>query len=234
MKLNKSYLYGFGLSGMLLMTSCEAVQNSNNQQRGTAIGAASGAVLGGVLGNNIGRGQNAPIGAVLGAIVGGVAGNVIGNRMDKQARDIQTTLPGAKVERVNEGIKVTMSENMVNFAFDSSDLTADGRQNLDKLAQVLANNPDTNINVYGYTDSKGTDSYNLSLSERRAASVKGYLVSRGVSSSRIFTQGMGESSPIASNDTDAGRAQNRRVEFAITANAQMINQAQQQASSGQY
>lgn len=231
MKFNKAYLYGFGLSGMLLMTSCEAVQNSNNQQRGTAVGAAGGAVLGGVLGNNIGRGHNGAIGAVLGAIVGGVAGNVIGNKMDKQARDIQSTLPGAKVERVNEGIKVTMSENMVNFAFDSSNLQSEAQNNLDKLAQVLANNPDTNINVYGYTDSTGADAYNLRLSDRRAAAVKSYLVSRGISSSRIFTEGMGESNPVASNDTDAGRAQNRRVEFAITANSQMINQAQQQASS---
>ncbi len=212
-------------ASMLTMTSCEAVKNSNNQQKGTVIGTAAGAILGGVLGNNLGKGKNAPLGAVLGGVVGGVAGNVIGNKMDKQAKAIKETLPGAEVERVGEGIKVTMKENMVNFGFDSSDLTAGAKANLDKLAQVLVDNVDTNINIYGYTDSKGTDSYNLSLSDRRAAAVKSYLASKGVSSMRMNTMGMGEASPIASNSTDAGRAENRRVEFAITANEDMINDA---------
>ncbi|QOW10184.1 OmpA family protein [Kaistella flava (ex Peng et al. 2021)] len=223
---NKTNIAALFISAsMLTMTSCEAVKNSNNQQKGTVIGAAAGAVLGGVLGNNLGRGRNAPLGAVLGGVVGGVAGNVIGNKMDKQAKEIKETLPGAEVERVGEGIKVTMKENMVNFAFNSSDLTSDAKVNLNKLATVLANNPDTNINIYGYTDSKGTDSYNLSLSDRRAAAVKSYLASKGVSSSRMNTMGMGEADPVATNDTDAGRAQNRRVEFAITANENMINAA---------
>ena len=212
-------------ASMLTMTSCEAVKNSNNQQKGTVIGSAAGAILGGVLGNNLGKGKNAPLGAVLGGVVGGVAGNVIGNKMDKQAKAIKETLPGAEVERVGEGIKVTMKENMVNFGFDSSDLTSSAKANLDKLAQVLVDNLDTNINIYGYTDSKGTDSYNLSLSDRRAAAVKSYLASKGVSSMRMNTMGMGEASPIASNNTDAGRAENRRVEFAITANENMINDA---------
>lgn len=212
-------------ASMLTMTSCEAVKNSNNQQKGTAIGTAAGAILGGVLGNNLGKGKNAPLGAVLGGVVGGVAGNVIGNKMDKQAKAIKETLPGAEVERVGEGIKVTMKENMVNFGFDSSDLTASAKANLDKLAEVLVDNLDTNINIYGYTDSKGTEAYNLSLSDRRAAAVKSYLASKGVSAMRMNTMGMGEASPIASNSTDAGRAENRRVEFAITANEDMINDA---------
>ena len=207
------------------MTSCEAVKNSNNQQKGTVIGTAAGAIIGGVLGNNLGKGKNAPLGAVLGGVVGGVAGNVIGGKMDKQAKEIKETLPGAEVERVGEGIRVTMKENMVNFGFDSSNLTETAKANLDKLAQVLTNNPDTNINIYGHTDSKGADSYNLSLSERRAGAVKSYLMAKGVSSSRMLAMGMGENEPIASNDTDAGRAQNRRVEFAITANEDMINEA---------
>ncbi len=224
---NKTNIAALFISTSLVMTSCEAVKNSNNQQRGTVIGTAAGAVIGGVLGNNIGKGGNAPIGAVLGGVVGGVAGNVIGRKMDKQAKEIKETLPGAEVERVGEGIKVTLKENMVNFAFDKSDLQPLAKANLDKLAEILINNPDTNINIYGYTDSKGTDEYNLSLSDRRAASVKAYLVSKGIASSRMNTMGMGEASPIASNDTEAGRAQNRRVEFAITANEKMINEAQQ-------
>ena len=224
---NKTNIAALFISTSLVMTSCEAVKNSNNQQRGTVIGTAAGAVIGGVLGNNIGKGGNAPIGAVLGGVVGGVAGNVIGRNMDKQAKEIKETLPGAEVERVGEGIKVTLKENMVNFAFDKSDLQPLAKANLDKLAEILINNPDTNINIYGYTDSKGTDEYNLSLSDRRAASVKAYLVSKGIASSRMNTMGMGEASPIASNDTEAGRAQNRRVEFAITANEKMINDAQE-------
>jgi len=222
---NKTNIAALFISSSLVLTSCEAVQNANNQQKGTVIGTAAGAVIGGVLGNNIGKGKNAPAGAVLGGIVGGVAGNVIGRNMDKQAKEIKETLPGAEVERVGEGIKVTMKENMVNFGFDSSNLTSVAMANLDKLAEVLKNNPDTNINIYGHTDSKGTDQYNLSLSDRRAAAVKTYLVSKGIAASRMLTMGVGEKEPIATNDTDAGRAQNRRVEFAITANEDMINDA---------
>src|SRR5690606_19048183 len=223
--INKTNIAALFLSAGLLLTSCEAVQNANNQQKGTAIGMASGADIGGVLGNNLGKCKNAPAGAVLGGIVGGVAGNVIGRNMDKQAKEINETLPGAEVERVGEGIRVTMKENMVNFGFDSSELTSAVKTNLDKLAQVLKNNMDTNINIYGHTDSKGTDAYNLSLSERRAAAVRSYLISQGVASSRMLTMGVGEKEPVASNDTDAGRAENRRVEFAITANEDMINEA---------
>ena len=222
---NTTIIAAFFITSTMMLTSCESVKNANNQQKGTVIGTAAGAVIGGVLGNNLGKGKNAPAGAVLGGIVGGVAGNVIGRNMDKQAKEIKETLPGAEVERVGEGIKVTMKENMVNFGFDSSDLTSAAKANLDKLAQVLKNNMDTNINIYGHTDSKGTDAYNLSLSERRAAAVKNYLVSQGVSAGRMFTMGVGEKEPVASNDTDAGRAENRRVEFAITANQEMINDA---------
>ena len=223
---NKTNIAALFISSSLVLTSCEAVQNANNQQKGTVIGTAAGAVIGGVLGNNIGKGKNAPVDAVLGGIVGGVAGNVIGRNMDKQSKEIKETLPGAEVERVGEGIKVTMKENMVNFGFDSSNLTSAAMANLDKLAEVLKNNPDTNINIYGHTDSKGTDEYNLSLSDRRAAAVKSYLASKGIASSRMIPMGVGEKEPIATNDTDAGRAQNRRVEFAITANEEMIKDAQ--------
>lgn len=215
------------MASALLFTGCEAIQNSNHQQRGTAVGTAAGALLGGILGNNVGKGGNAPVGAVLGGIIGGVAGNIIGNKMDKQAREIKQTLPGAEVERVNEGIKVTLPENMVNFAFDSSELTEASKNNLDKLAQTLVSNTDTNINIYGYTDSKGSETYNQALSDKRANSVKKYLVSKGVADARMYVMGMGEQNPVATNDTPEGRAINRRVEFAITANEKMIQDAQQ-------
>lgn len=225
MKISKTYIAGFFLSSALLLTSCEAVQNSNHQQRGTAVGVASGAVIGGILGNNVGKGKNAALGAVLGGVIGGVAGNVIGNKMDKQAKEIKDTLPGAEVERVGDGIKITLNESIVTFAFNSSDLTSLAKTNLDKLTTILKNNPDTNINIYGHTDSVGSDDYNQKLSERRANSVKSYLNAKGIATARLFALGEGESNPVATNDTDAGRAQNRRVEFAITANEKMINDA---------
>ncbi|MCT4172717.1 OmpA family protein [Elizabethkingia anophelis] len=225
--LNKSSVAALFLSGSLLLTSCEAVQNANNTQKGAAIGTAGGAVLGGILGNNIGRGGNGAIGAVLGGILGGVAGGVIGNKMDKQAREINQALPGAEVERVGEGIKVILNENTINFNFDSATLTPTAKANLDKLIPVFKNNPDTNINVYGHTDAKGTDSYNIGLSERRANSVISYFVANGLSRGRFVAKGMGKAEPIATNDTEVGRAQNRRVEFAITANEKMIQDAKE-------
>ena len=231
MKINKLNIAAYFIAGSLLLTSCESVQNANNTQKGAAIGTAAGAVIGGILGNNIGKGGNAPLGAVLGGVVGGVAGGVIGDKMDKQAKEIKETLPGAEVERVGEGIKVTLNENTVNFDFNSANLTTLAKTNLDKLVTVLKNNPDTNINIYGHTDSIGSDAVNLRISAQRAAAVKNYFVANGISASRMFTEGLGKSSPIASNDTDAGRAQNRRVEFAITANEKMIQDAAQSAGN---
>ena len=224
---NTTNIAALFMSSALMLTSCESIQNANNTQKGAAIGTASGAVIGGFLGNNIGKGKNAALGAVLGGIVGGVAGGVIGNKMDKQAKDIKEALPGAQVERVNEGIKITLSENTVNFDFNSAALTTVSKSNLDKLAGVMVQYPDTNINVYGHTDSKGTDEYNLTLSQKRANSVIDYLVSKGIARTRLNAMGMGEKDPIATNETEAGRAQNRRVEFAITANEEMIKDAQQ-------
>jgi len=221
------------LSGLLLVstvfTSCEAVKNTNKTQRGAAIGAVGGAVIGGILGNNIGKGGNGAFGAVLGGVIGGVAGGVIGNKMDKQAREIETALPGAQVERVGEGIKLVLGENAVRFDTNKSTLTAAAKANLDKLVPVFNQYPDTNIQIYGYTDSTGTPEYNLTLSEQRAASVKSYLAGKGLASSRFVTTGLGIADPIATNDTPEGRSQNRRVEFAITANEKMIEDAKKEA-----
>lgn len=212
-----------------ILTSCEAVKNTNNTQRGAAIGAVGGAVIGGILGNNLGKGGNGAMGAVLGGVIGGVAGGVIGNKMDKQAREIETALPSAQVERVGEGIKLVLGENSVRFDTNKSTLTPTAKANLDKLVSVFNQYPDTNIQIYGYTDSTGTPEYNLTLSEQRAASVKSYLVGKEISSSRFTTTGLGIADPIATNDTPEGRSQNRRVEFAITANEKMVQDAQKEA-----
>ncbi len=214
-----------------VLTSCEAAKNSNKTQRGAVIGAVGGAVLGGVLGNNIGKGGNGALGAVIGGVVGGVAGGVIGNKMDKQARKISETLPGAKVERVGEGIKLTLGENAIRFDTNKSSLTSTAKTNLDKLVSVFNEYPDTNIQIYGYTDSSGADDYNLKLSRERAASVRNYLTLKGLANSRFITPGFGEADPIASNETADGKSQNRRVEFAIIANEKMVQDAKKEAGN---
>jgi len=230
MKKINTYLLLGALIGGTAFTSCDAVKNANNTQKGAAAGATAGAILGGVLGNNLGSKNNSALGAVLGGVVGGTVGGVIGKKMDKQAQDIQTTLPGAEVERVGEGIKVTLGESTVNFAFDKADLTDKAKANLDKLAKVFIDNPDTRLMIYGYTDNVGKEEYNLKLSRSRANSVKAYLVSKGIGTKRISTEGMGMADPIATNSTDAGRAKNRRVEFSIVANEDMIMNAQKEVN----
>jgi outer membrane protein OmpA-like peptidoglycan-associated protein len=229
MKKISTILLGSLLLLSTVFTSCEAVKNTNKTQRGAAIGAVGGAILGGVLGNNIGKGGNGALGAVLGGVIGGVAGGVIGNKMDKQAREIETALPGAQVERVGEGIRLVLGENAVRFDTNKSTLTAAAKANLDKLVPVFNQYPDTNIQIYGYTDSTGTAEYNLKLSDQRAASVRSYLAGKGLSSARFTTTGLGIADPIATNDTPEGRSQNRRVEFAITANEKMVQDAQKEA-----
>lgn len=214
-----------------IFTSCQAVKNTNKTQRGAGIGAVAGAVLGGVLGNNLGKGGKGAMGAVLGGVIGGVAGGVIGNKMDKQAREIDAALPGAEVVRVGEGIKLVLNENAVRFDTNKSSLTTSAKANLDKLVPVFAEYPDTDITIYGYTDSTGPADYNLKLSGERAESVRNYLTSKGVSSSRFQVTGLGIADPIASNETVDGRSQNRRVEFAITANDKMIKDAESEVKN---
>lgn len=212
-----------------ILTGCEAAKNTNKTQRGAGIGAAAGAIIGGVLGNNIGKGGNTALGAVIGGVVGGVAGGVIGNKMDKQAREIDQAIPGADVERVGEGIKLVLNENAVRFDTSKSTLTATAKGNLDKLVTVFNQYPDTDIVIFGYTDSTGKVEFNQTLSEQRAASVRAYLTSKGIAANRFTTKGMGIADPIATNDTPDGRSQNRRVEFAITANQKMIQDAEKEA-----
>lgn len=214
-----------------LFTSCESLKNTNKTQRGVAIGAASGAVIGAILGNNVGKGGKGAMGAVLGGVVGGVAGGVIGNKMDKQARQIDEVLPGAEVKRVGEGIQLVLNENAVRFDTNKSTLTAEAKANLDKLVPVFQEYPDTDITIFGYTDITGPADYNLKLSGERAASVRNYLINKGLSSSRFNVIGLGIADPIATNETAEGRSQNRRVEFAITANDKMREEAKIEAGN---
>ncbi|WP_321370627.1 OmpA family protein [uncultured Draconibacterium sp.] len=216
---------GLFIAGMFL-NSCSSLQNANSTQKGAGIGVAAGAALGALIGGK----NNRAAGALVGAAVGGGAGAIIGNQMDKQAEEIETTMPGAEVVRSEEGIQLILDENAdVRFEFDSSDLTSASQTNLGKLVEIFNKYPDTDILVIGHTDSDGAESYNQTLSEKRAASVQSFLTSNGILASRLSSTGMGELQPRVSNDTKEGKAQNRRVEFTITANEDMVNAAKEQA-----
>ncbi|MEP7256063.1 MAG: OmpA family protein [Ferruginibacter sp.] len=221
---------------MLMVSGCSTVKKTNKTQRGVAIGTVGGAVIGGVIGNNVGKG-NTVLGAIIGGVVGGVAGGIIGNKMDRQAEKIKNEIPGAEVQRVGEGIIVTFNEKNpdgskmgVYFDFDKSEITSNSRLALDKLVKIFNEYGETNILVEGHTDDKGTDSYNLALSEKRAMAVGSYLKSDGIGSSRLTIKWYGETQPKVENTSDAGRAENRRVEFAITANDKMKEEAKKEAA----
>ncbi|WGF91992.1 OmpA family protein [Aequorivita marisscotiae] len=213
------------------LTSCEATRNANNKQKGAVIGAAGGAVLGAILGNNVGKGGNGEIGAVIGGVVGGTAGVLIGAKMDKQAQQIEQEIPGAQVERVDDGIVVTFDENSgVYFDTAKYNINANSQATLDKLANVLKEYKDTNVLVVGHTDSVGADEMNMTLSKNRAQSVTNYFVqTKGLSASRFTTNWYGETAPVADNSTAVGRAKNRRVNLAIVPNEKMKQEAQQEA-----
>src|SRR5690606_29578059 len=153
MKNVKISLIALAAVAATVFTGCESVKNTSNEQRGVAIGATAGAVLGGILGNNLGKGGNTAVGAIIGGAVGGVAGGVIGNKMDKQAQKIEEALPGADVVRQGEGIQLVLGENSVNFDTSKATLTAKAKTNLDKLIPVFTEYSETDIQIFGYTDS---------------------------------------------------------------------------------
>lgn len=219
----------YGLVGISIMaTSCDTTRRASNQNKGVVIGAATGAVIGGVIGNNVGNKNNTAIGAIIGAAVGGAAGGIIGNKMDRQAEKIKTEIPGAKVERVGEGINVTFDENNpdgskagVYFATGKYNITANSQLAIDKLVKIFTEYPETNILVEGHTDNVGTDNSNMKLSERRATAVGNELKRDGLAATRLTIKWYGEMQPKMDNATVEGRAANRRVEFSITANEKM-------------
>lgn len=206
----------------IILGGCKSM---NKTTKGAIIGTAGGGAVGAVIGKVAG---NTALGAVIGAAVGGATGAVIGHKMDKQAKEIQSQVPGAKVDRVGEGIVVEFNEKIL-FATNQYTLNSAASSNLDKLATVLKSYPDTDIEIQGHTDSQGSDDYNMTLSEKRASTVATYLKGKGVASSRVKTKGFGETAPVATNDTEAGRAQNRRVNFLITANEKMKEDAKKEA-----
>lgn len=215
----------------LIFGSCDAVKNANNTQKGTAIGATSGAVIGGVIGNNVGDGNNTVLGAIIGGVVGGAAGAYIGNRMDKQAQEIENTIPGAEVTRVGEGINVTFDETSgVYFATESYTLNSKSTTTLNKLAAIFKEYPKSHILVEGHTDNTGSDSYNMTLSKNRAQAVTDFFENHGISAGRFTTKWYGETQPKYDNSTAEGRSNNRRVELAIIASEALKQEATQQAN----
>lgn len=212
-----SFLTAMVLLAAVLLTQILTGCQANNTTKGGAIGAGAGGVIGGVIGS---RSDNTAVGAIIGAAVGGATGALIGRQMDKQAEELKKDLEGAKVERVGEGILITFESGLL-FKTNSAELEPATKSNLTDLAGTLNKYDDTNVLIEGHTDNTGEDSYNQRLSERRAAAVESYLASQGVDASRLTTAGYGEKQPVATNDTDAGRSSNRRVEVAIYANEKM-------------
>ncbi|EOR93750.1 OmpA family protein [Arcticibacter svalbardensis MN12-7] len=209
-------------SASFLISGCSQLTQT---QKGTAIGAGAGGTLGAIIGKKAG---NTAVGAIIGGAIGGTAGAFIGRKMDRQAAEIEQKVPGAEVIKTGEGLIVKFNDGIL-FDFNKSDLKSAGVTNVASLASTMQNNPETNIMVIGHTDNVGSDSYNNSLSERRAQSVKSLAISNGISASRITISGKGKAEPIADNTTETGRAQNRRVEIVIVANDQLKNEARQSA-----
>lgn len=211
-----------GATAMVGVTGC-----ARNWQTGAVVGAGGGAVAGGVIGKVAGSTAK---GAIIGAVVGGVAGGLIGRSMDRQADELRRNIKGATIERVGEGIEVTFDSGLL-FDVDSDALRSEARVNLQELARSFGAYKDSDILIVGHTDNTGTEAYNASLSQRRATSAAGFLVSSGVSGARIQTLGLGETEPVASNEAASGRQTNRRIEVAIYASKDAQAAARRQAGS---
>ena len=206
---------------LAVTTVLPACASMSKTQKGAVIGAAAGGAAGAIIGKQVGSTAK---GAIIGAAVGGTAGAIIGRRMDKQAEELAMEIPGARVERVGEGIVVTFDSGLL-FAYDSDAITGAARENLANLAESLSKYSDTDVLIVGHTDATGSDAYNQGLSERRAASAANFLASQGVTRTRVQTAGRGEGEPIDTNESAEGRALNRRVEVVIVANEQLRQSA---------
>ncbi|MCC6827615.1 MAG: OmpA family protein [Novosphingobium sp.] len=230
MKTSRVLVSGFAVLSLLSVSACVTDPNTGEKKVSrTAIGAGGGALAGLLLGGLIGGGT----GRIIGAGIGGIAGGAVGYTYDKQIKELkeQTAGTGVDVTPTDNGqaILVNLPEG-VTFDVGSSTLKPQFRTTLDGIAQNLGQYPNSLIDVYGHTDSTGSDAFNQTLSESRARTVANYLSMQGVSAARIRSQGLGETMPVADNATDEGRRRNRRVEIKIVP----ISQEQVQAArSGQ-
>lgn len=202
------------LTAAIGLSACAQDGGMSRTGTGALIGAGAGGAVGAVTGDD---GKDRAQRGAVGAAIGGLAGAGIGALMDRQEQKLRQDLQGtgAEVQRVGERIVVNIPSN-ITFAHDSADLTPQARNTLADVGRTLAENPQTTVDVVGHTDATGPDDYNIDLSLRRADAVMRTLIAQGVARDRIEAIGAGESQPVASNDTEAGRAQNRRVEIQIT------------------
>jgi outer membrane protein OmpA-like peptidoglycan-associated protein len=203
------WISGATLIALALVSS--ACASLNRKENGAVIGAATGAAVGGVIGQQTGSTAR---GAIIGAVVGGTAGAVIGHQLDQQAKELSLELPGAIVERVGEGIQVTFASGLL-YDFDSDAIRSEAGLNLRNLATSLKKYANTELLIVGHTDALGSTAYNQDLSSRRASAASNYLSGQGIVQSRMHTSGRGEMEALASNETEAGRQLNRRIEVAI-------------------
>lgn len=206
----------------IIFSSCGA----SNTAKGAAVGGGGGAAVGAGIGALLGGGKGAAWGAGIGAVVGGAAGTLIGNKMDKQKKELEA-IADAQVETINDGqaIKVTFDSGIL-FATNSSTLSQPSKNALTQFASSLKANPDTDVEIYGHTDSNGGDKINVPLSEKRALAVRDYLMGQGINLGRMASFGMGSSQPAVSEDSRGIAAGNRRVEVYILPNEKMIKEAE--------
>lgn len=213
---------------LLVSSGCSSLTGTG---KGALIGGGGGAALGAGLGAIIGGGKGAGIGSAIGAAVGAGAGALIGRRMDQQKAELERELAEkAQVEAVKDqnglqAIKVTFNGGIL-FPTNGTTLSQSARQDLTAFASSLLNNPETNVQIFGFTDDTGTMAVNQKVATGRADAVRNYLLNSGVAASRLSAEGLPMTDYVASNATPEGRAQNRRVEIYITANHQMIQQAE--------
>ena len=229
--MKKSKIFTIGALSLCMLVSAAGCNSLTNTGKGALIGGGGGAAAGAGIGALIGGGKGAGIGAAIGAAVGAGAGTLIGRKMDKQKAELQKELADkAAVETVTDqnglqAIKVTFQSGIL-FPFNGTSLNNAAKQDLTTFASSLINNPQTNVQIFGYTDNVGSYAANEKVANGRADAVRTYLIHSGVAASRITAQGVPMADYVASNDTPEGRAQNRRVEIYITASPQMIQAAE--------
>ncbi len=213
----KSAVVAALMGSTLMATAACTTDPVTGEQRisKAAIGGIGGALGGYLLGDLVG-GRRDRTEKIVGAGIGGIAGAGIGAYMDKQERDLRARTAGTDVQVIRQGDDLLLNiPSGINFAYNSATVQPQFQRTLDQVAGVLGEYNRTYVDVYGHTDATGSDAYNQGLSERRARSVADYLSSHGVQSARIGTRGFGETQPVASNETEEGRAANRRVEIKI-------------------
>ena len=217
MRISHRIMMAAGLAAMLTTTACTTDPETGQKRMSkAAIGGIGGALGGYLLGDLVG-GRHDRTEKILGAGIGAIAGAGIGSYMDEQERKLRQQTAGSGVDVIRQGDDLLLRmPSGITFAFNDASVQPQFRPTLDEVSSILSQYPKTYIDVYGHTDSDGSDAYNQTLSERRAQSVAGYLSSHGVQSARIATRGFGETQPIASNATEEGKAANRRVEIKIS------------------